>query len=223
MQADKKRCWGLLIGLAGLCWVGSAQAAPIILDFTDATCAGGGSCGNGSQVDQSYGDVTNELDVIWDRNRSTLASENVYYWEAGYEDLPSVAYGTNGGGGLSITFQALSGFEVWLGGFDIAPYLNRERDSQVRVLADGSSLLDTGIFEVDTADVTNYAFTETWAQSVVVELGPDAWDIGISNIRYQTRVAQSQPDNTPVPLPATLTLMALGLLTLGFTRRRAQS
>ncbi|MCF7978895.1 MAG: hypothetical protein K9L82_12935 [Chromatiaceae bacterium] len=155
MQADKKRCWGLLIGLAGLCWVGSAQAVPITLDFSDATCDGGVICGIGDEIDQSYGDVTNELDVIWDRNRSTPASENVYYWGTGYETLPSVAYGLLNGGGLSITFEALTGFQVWLMGFEIAPYSNRVRNSQVRVLADGSSLLDTGSFAVSTAGVTS--------------------------------------------------------------------
>ena len=213
----------MLVALVAASAFLAPTASAALLDFSGNICAtAGGVCGNGSAIDQSYGDIAGVLDVTWDGDRSAAGLQPVMHWGTGYESLSHVAYGANGGGGLSILFQALPGFEVSVSAFDIAPYANRVRDSLVRVEADGLELLDTGVFSVPVGSVTSFSFAETWASSFLIELGPDAWDIGISNIAFETRATQTpiDPDPTnPVPLPGTGTLL-IGAMLAWFGVRR---
>lgn len=215
---------GALSTLAIALGAPAAQASTTtVLDFTGAICglSGTTSCGSGNTVGQSYGDIAGVVDVIWDGNRSTATSVNIFTWGAGYETLPRVGYGTLGGGGMSITFQMSPGYEIILNGFDIAPYVNRVRNSVVRVfdLDGNTSLFDTGTFQVSTDGVTSYANPGDWTSTtgLRIELGPDAWDVGISNISYTTQEAST---TGVIPLPPAGLLLLSGIFGLAAVARR---
>ena len=199
-----------------------ASASTYTLDFTGNIC-GSGACSNGNLIDQTYGDVSGEVDVTADSNLSTAATEAAFYWSGGYETLLDVAYGTLSGGGLGFTFAAAAGKEVTINGFDIAPYLNRVRDSRVRII-DGmtaTTLFDSGVFSVSTAGVTSYTNPGDWTSSLItIALGPDAWDVGIDNISYTVADATGGGGVNPIPLPAAGWLLLGGLGALGGLARR---
>ena len=194
----------------------SASAAT--LSFDGDICAGGTSCSNGETVDQSYGDLTG-VDVIYDAYVSTAAQENLSYWGTGYETLTGVVYGFSGGGGASITFEAMAGYEVSVGGFDLAPYANRVRTTQVTISELGGGVLySTGPFVADTSDVTHFADVYTSTSGIVLTFGPDAYDIGVDNIEYSASLVETP---APVPLPASAVLLLGALGGLGAMRKRS--
>lgn len=199
----------------------AAMATTFTLDFSGNICGitGTSACGNGSTIGQNYGDIAGQLDVIYDANRNTTTTTNVFHWGTGYETLSNVAYGTNGGGGLSILFQPLAGFQVTLTGFDIAPYLSRVRDTLVQVIdTQTNALLIDQVFQpLPTGSVTNFSGTWNSASGIQINLGPDAWDVGISNITGSVTPFQSP---VPIPLPAAGWLMLAGLGGLAAMRRR---
>ncbi|KPP87117.1 MAG: putative extracellular protein [Rhodobacteraceae bacterium HLUCCA08] len=207
--------------VASVMLASGAGAATMTLDFSGDICNGGGSCGSGSQIDQSYGDVAGQVDVIHDADRSLPGLQDLRHWGPGYETLDHVAYGLLNGGGLSILFDALAGYEVTVHGFDIAPYADRERDTLVQVIdmMDGTKLVYETYTPLSTAGITSFSGTWTSAAGIQINLGPDAWDIGISNIEYS--VAPTQVTGpAAVPLPAAGWMLIAGLGGLGLMRRR---
>lgn len=202
-----------------------AQAAPLLLDFSGNICGDTGDAACGSIIGQNYGDIAGQLDIVYDADRSAVGISNLYHWGAGYETLENVAFGDNAGGGLSILFQPLAGFVVTVFGFDIAPYAGRVRDTLVQVIdtATNTLLADSSFTPLPVGQVTQ--FTGSWASAsgIRINLGPDAWDVGISNISYSVaQIAPVDPETpSPVPVPAAGWLMLAGLGGLGaFARRR---
>jgi hypothetical protein len=197
---------------------GMAGASPVLLDFDGDICdTADGTCGNTARILQSYGDVAGLLDVQWDGSRSSPALEDFFFWETGYETLENVAYGQASQDGAEIRFVVTApSASVTLSSFDIAPYVNRVRDSRFAIydMADDSLLFDTGLFEVSTAGVT--AFAGDWTSDVGLRflLGPNIWDVAIDNISYSTSQVPQ------IPLPATGLLLLGALAVAGALHRR---
>ena len=195
----------------------AATTTPFTLDFSGDICTTTtGACTNGSSISQDYGDIAGMLDIIYDANRNTPASDDLRHWGSGYETLANVAYGTNGGGGLSILFQPLAGHVVTITGFDIAPYANRSRNTLVQVIdtATDALLVDDDFAPLPTGVVTSFSGTWTSASGIQINLGPDAWDVGISNITGSVSV---------IPLPAAGWLLLGALAGLGLAARRRRT
>jgi hypothetical protein len=194
-------------------------ASAATLNFDGMICNGGNACSNGLQVDQSYGDIAGEIDVEYDANRGTMALDNVFHWNNNYESLTNIIYGVNGGGGMSIKLLAQAGFDVLLSGFDIAPYANRSRDTLVQIvdMATGALLVDDTYAPLTTTGPTSYAGVWESTVGIQINLGPDAWDVGIDNIEYAS-VAET---TAAVPLPATGLLLIGGLFGASRLRRKS--
>jgi hypothetical protein len=196
-----------------------AIASTVNLDFSGNICNGSGTCIDGSRIDQSYGDIAGQVDVVYDANRSTAVSDDMFYWSTGYEDLNDVAYGFFGGGGASIALESQTGYEITLNGFDIAPYANRDRNTQIEIfdLFDNSSIFSQTYTPLTTAGATSLSFGNTSSSGFLINFGPDAWDIGIDNISFDVKAVST---TTPIPLPAALPLLLAALGGMAMLRRR---
>ena len=213
----------------GLLAIGApAYATTYTLDFDASVACGVTACSNGSGILQTYGDVAGQVDVVYDADRATPGLESLSYWSTGYETLNDVAYGILGGGGLSITLDALPGFQVSLLGFDIAPYFDRVRNTSLAVidLFDNSTLFSQNFTPLSTEFVTSFALGgATSTGGFRIELGPDAWDVGIDNIIFSVSsipVNPPPPNPAPIPLPAAGWMLLAGLGGLAAMRRRAR-
>jgi hypothetical protein len=207
-----------------------AAATTVTLDFDGDICTNlaSGACFNGASIDQDYGDIAGQVDVIYDADRGTAALQPLFYWSAGYEDLTGIAYGVNGGGGLSITLDAMAGYEISLQSFDIAPYLNRSRNTLVQVIdiEDGGVVFNQDYTPLSTSGATSLTFSGlqfTSAFGLQINLGPDAWDVGIDNIVFSVTEIDDTPgtpDPSVIPLPASAVLLLGALGGLSVLRRR---
>jgi hypothetical protein len=197
----------------------SSLVSAATLNFGGSICNGGGTCVDSSAIDQFYGDIAGEVDIQWDANRRTSALENVLHGGSGYESLTNVAYALKSGTGMSILMLAATGYDVTLGSLDIARYANRVRDTQLQVtdLEDGSVVADSGVFATTFDGVLNYSLNAISSAGFEILFGPDAWNVGISNIMYST--AQT-PNMSTVPLPAACWMLLAGLGGLVAMRRK---
>ena len=120
----------LAFGLIG----GVAQAT--LLTFEGNIC-GGGPCGNGAPIDQSYGDAAGMVDVTYTDRVSGGASAPVEpflrYWANDYNDLQNVAYGGSPGGVAEIRLTPAGGFQVTLNSFDLGAWPDATRPSQYTI------------------------------------------------------------------------------------------
>jgi hypothetical protein len=199
----------LLVVLA----VGMMPAIPLsaaVLDFTNATCSGGLDCVIGSPIDQDYGDIAG-VNVVYDGDSSDAALQPALFWTTGYETLENVAY-TSIGATLSILFEVSGGAGVSVSSFDIAPYLDRTRDTSVTVtdVATGAILFSAVEAPISTEGVTTYTGEWVSTAGIRIDFGPDAFDVGIDNIVYEA----------VIPVPAAGVLMLSALLGVGAMGRR---
>lgn len=218
----------LLVVAAGLAlFLATTPASALIttLSFEGSVCGVSGTqaCGDGSQIGAQYGDSA-EADVSYRTLLSNGAENQSYlkYWETGYGDLTGVVWG--GGNATSykaeIRIEAMPGFLVSLLDFDAGCYNNAPscqllkyelRDLVGNLLASSSSLDTTPSGANSHADVV---LNTSYYSGFVLTWGPDAYNLGLDNIRFETRGT-----SISVPEPASLALLGLGLAGLGVARR----
>lgn len=207
-----------LIPILSAIALSTSAASAATLTFDGDICNGGNSCSNGQTLDQSYGDIAGQVDIVYDADRGTVAKEDILFWSTGYETLQNVGYSLSSGVGMAIDFVAAAGYSVTLGGFDIAPYVNRVRNTRLVIKEiGGGTLYDSGVFQVSTDGVTNYGVPYTSNTGLRLEFGPDSWDVGIDNIVYSTAKINQPP---AVPLPAAGWMLLAGLGGLCAARKR---
>lgn len=194
---------------------GSVQAAT--LDFSGNICGGGTSCTDAEGIDQSYGDMTG-VDVEYDGDQGLSGLQNFNYWNDSYGDLTGVAYY---GEGATLSFLAATGYKVFLDSLETAgwPNSNRILGFTVTDLFDGSILYSTPAGTV--APGTGHADFNLALSSIVglkITFVGDFFNGGVDNIVY--RAEPTQPNPSPVPLPAGMWLLGGGLAALAAMRRR---
>lgn len=206
-----------------------AQAAITTLDFGGDICGPSGtqSCGNGSQYGQGYGDGTG-VDVSYRSvDVATGATFEPYlkFWDQGYGDLQRVVWGGSGPTGqfAEITFTALAGYELRLLGFDAGCYLNRAscQSFPFSISEIGGGEVASGTNVPPAGGHASQAFSFGYSQAgYILRWGPDAYDGGLDNIRFDVRAITA---GNGVPEPATWALMILGFGAIGGAMRRRQS
>lgn len=202
------------------CLVLSLPASAATIDFSGDACVG--SCSNSAAISQDHGDIAGQLDVTYDGDASTTGTiEPMFWWESGYVGLTGVGYSQGQLLGLSILFDALAGYGVVLEEFAISTYLSRATTTTVKItdLGTGSVLLDSSPFAPSTAAPTSFSGSYASESALLLEFGPDAWDVGIDNITYRTYALEGEPP-PPVPLPGSALALAGGLGLLGAMRQR---
>lgn len=192
------------------------------LTFPNDICSGSSdgsgpfiACGNGSYINQVYGD-TAQVDVVYN---DVINGDSLRWWDTGYNELIGVAWGGNGDcPGCSfdaIILLPAPGYQITLNGFDLGAW--------------PSSVLNTNLFVKDfyTGNILNYGLQTIGTGNQSVHFAPSltskgaisinwydtGYNVGIDNIDFT--ISQSG-----VPEPATLTLLGAGAAALAARLRK---
>jgi hypothetical protein len=199
-----------------------------VLTFDGNICNGGQTCGNGSQIDQSYGDSAT-VDVQYNASVSALTAssgalpaladhsgQNLYFWTDQYNELTNVAYGNNGAE-AEIFLAPTAGNSVTLNSFDLGAWPQTTRNSQVTIVDGlGNTLFSSGAITIGTGNHSNhFDLNLTSTTGIGIEFGPDAYNVGIDNLSFTTNAISGAPE------PSSWGMMLLGFgLAGGALRRR---
>ena len=209
--------------LAASLGLGVGGAGAVTLTFSGNICDGATSCSNNEVIDDGYGDIAGQLDVIYDRD-ITVGGENRLRWYGpNYSDLTGVAYGgvDNTTGPAEIFLKPLAGYEVTLLGFDLGAWPLQTHNTQVTILTGGGAvLLPTTPMTINGTTHTSLSYNFTSADGIRIQWGPDAYDVGLDNLEF-TLSAVSSPGG--VPEPASWALMIAGFGMAGAMIRRRSS
>ena len=211
----------LLIGVSVL--VGSFHANAALLTFDPGDACSTDPCGHDDVIDQSYGDATG-VDVTWGAADSTMIMR---YWSNDYSDLMHVGYAGDDANSVGeIRIAATGGSTIRLNGFDLGNYGGECYDDEGgygpcetswSIFDLGGALLDSSEnFIVDLMTHTSVDVDFSSADGFLIQFGPDGYYMGIDNIAFDVVDAS-------VPEPASIALLGLGLVGLGFSRRKAKT
>ncbi len=206
----------------------SAPTLALTIDFgssgSPAVCAASAdglgalmSCGNSSFINQSYGDVSDLVEVTYG---APLLGQSLQWWSTRYNNLYGVSFA--GGSDASSTARIelmsqdpLAGIE--LVGFDLGAYADAARGTNVTIydLADGSVLYSALGITVGTAGganlPTSFALGVSSSKGIAIEWFNSAYNVGIDNIEYNV---------TAVPEPESYAMLLAGLGVIGAMVKR---
>lgn len=192
----------------------STSAVTMVADFD-------GSYGNYSTPAnfQSDYDIAGEADFE--------ITSHYEFWNTGYADLVGNIY-NDIGTALLIEIRALSGFQVTLDSFQIAPYASRDdlTGYSVADLSDtGTSLISASSLDLNDSTALTVSPNLTSTSGFLISFGPDAWNNGMDNITFTTSaVVNTGSGNNPVPdTGSTMALLGLGLAGIGYAARKKNS
>lgn len=186
-----------------------AQAG--VLDFSGNICGDGTqTCINYSSINQSYGDVAGQLNVIYDGDISTPASTSLQYWD-NYTGQLGVAWGSNNATS-EIFLSPLAGYQVTLTSLTFAAFDNLERNSQFTLLDGNDSILRNS----DSFSVLNpltFSVNVTSSNGIKIRWGTD-FNVAIDDINFTI---------TAVPEVNTYAMMLIGLGIMASVVRRRKT
>jgi len=211
----------LALGALAAAVVAAPAAATIYtLTFDRAEACDGGVCANFDPISQSYGDVPG-LDVSYqtvDNPGDSIATGTVNYWDVDFGDLVDVAWGgfDTPSGAAQIILRARQGATIDLLSMEFAGWPATDRTSTVR------------LYTLDMTFITSFGFTApgvghidvfcgdcSSTEGLVLEWGPDAFNVGIDNVRIDV--------SGVIPEPATWAMMIAGFGIVGPAARRRRA
>ncbi len=155
--------------------------------------------------------------------QATYGTQQPALWTTGYGNLTNILFEDQDGSGiLTVTLTAAAGFNVALYGFDLSAYgavFTSDPTVQRIEVTDGDSnslyLLSNSTVSETTRTSLDFSLNPLIANSLTIaidarNLGGLNDDIAIDNIRFGQQ---------PVPEPATLATVALGLAAIARKRR----
>lgn len=196
----------------------ASTAQATVLTFDGNICNGGLACGDGNEIDATYGDIANVLDVQYNDDDG-VGNTTLQFWNSSYSDLTNVAWGgfSDSNGSPSIFLVPLSGLSVTLNGFDLGAWPNADRNTQVTIREIGGGVLySSGTILVSGSAHTHLAFNLTSSSGLEINWGPSGYNVGIDNIDFTAGAAG-------VPEPATWALMIMGFGSAGAMLRRRRT
>ena len=153
--------------------LGAGAAHATTLGFNDVTCSTGAICSNGQNVNQiddnTYGDETG-LDVSW---AGSNGAASINYW-TGYSGLSDIVYTDQPFGTMTITLDALAGYQVTLNSFQLGSVNNKDRATSVLIteLGTATTFLSTGSL-TDGSSPTTISGPYTSTSGIVINFGAD--------------------------------------------------
>jgi len=150
----------------------------------------------------------------------SLYSNQMEYWQSGYNSLTNVAYADTDGLFAEISLVAESGYSVTLNSFDLGGWPQANVANQTVQILDGDNNILVDYSPVDIMGVSGHSsFSPNMMSEVIkIRFGTD-WDVGIDNINFD----QVSNSSNPVPEPATMFLLGGGLLgMLGIKRKKTE-
>ncbi len=206
-----------LLAAAALC-LAPMMAEAAVLTFDGPICNGtGGACGNGFSIDQGYGDMAG-VDVVYDGNPGAAGLQSFAFWADSYSGMTNVAYY---GGGATLSFVALAGQAVSLGGLSLGGWPNADRvlGFTVTDLATSNEVFRSGtssdpLITVPGTTPSVFTFDVTSSAGLMITFLGDFYNGGVDNVIY------GAADVGAIPLPAGAPLLGLGLGALALLSRR---
>ena len=198
---------GLALSLLAL------PAHATIIDFNQTNCTSGGvNC----VIPQDYGD-TADIDVshrIVTKSTGKTIGIGLFNYKQKYGDLSSVVYGgyDNTNYFSEIKLTAKTGRLLSLTSFDFATFGNRTAKVPIKVFDLNGNLLNSGVYSTNSPKHSTLALNTAFLPGVVIQWGPDSYNVGLDNITYSVKSA--------APEPASWAMMVVGFGALGWTSRR---
>jgi hypothetical protein len=181
---------------------GAQAATTFTVDFSSITCAGGGSCTNGSGVDN----ITTGL-PSW---LSSITLTGLAAWNTGYLGATNVVYSANANTAGNVVFNAAAGNVIRVVEFRLAPWRSTRSTSYT---ANGGAPVNIAALSTGTnytAPAGGFAAVNTFS------FGPDAFNVGLDSITIET---QSLGGVVPEPSTWMLMIMGFGLVASQLRRR----
>lgn len=205
---------------AGMLLSGAALASTHTLTFDGSiACGPTAACGDGTRIQQSYGDVAGIVDVSTFDLVTSNPVQSLKWWDGQYNDLRGVVWSGGGdGAGQSharIEIKALNGGLVTLNSMDFGAWANATRNSNIVVTAiGGGAPLFSYSGAIGAGSTTHASFAPGVSANggLWIDWYDTAYNVGIDNVAFTVAV--------PEPETYALLLAGLGLMG-GVARRRA--
>ena len=201
----------------------TTPAGAAMLTFPNNICANIATCGDGSFISDTYGDVAGAVDISYRNLQGNPTLTRLRYWNNDYNDLVGVAWtdGFDVNSKAEIFIKPLNGKVVTLSAFDLGAFPDSQRTSQFTILDGDSNLLfNSGLVTIGVQPGnlhSHFSFTGlTTTNGIRIQWGPSAFNVGIDNINFTVSLAG---DPIPVPVPPAGYLLTAALVMLA--RRRA--